>query len=87
MFIIIVFWLGSLFLSCPLYFFHTYASLLTAFVCFFIWFHFFCPYRQEFGKTLVHEFPIAYSHTKQYLIFPRNDMIEMVDESPVKNWL
>ena len=40
---------------------------------------------RECGKTLVHEFPISYSHTEWYLLFSRNDMIGMVEESPVKN--
>ena len=37
-----------------------------------------CSYSGVFGKTLVHEFPISYSHTEWYLLFSRNDMIEMV---------
>ena len=68
MFIIIVFWLGSerssrlLFFSCPLYLFPTDSSLLTFFVCFFILFHSCCSHARVFGKTLVHELPISYSH-------------------------
>ena len=45
-------------------FFHTHASLLTFFVCFFILFHSCCSNAQVFGKTLVHEFPISYSHSE-----------------------
>ena len=44
-------------------------------------FHFF---PMLFGKTLAHEFHISYSHNEWYLLFSRNDMIEMVKESPVK---
>ena len=40
--------------------FHTHASLLTSFVCFFILFHSCCSNAQVFGKTLVHEFPVSY---------------------------
>ena len=76
---IIVFLLGSdgpwrLFFSCPIYFlpkkrelklllftyFQTNASLLT----FFILFHSSCSDARVFGKTLVHEFPINYTHTE-----------------------
>ena len=49
--------------------FHTHASLLTFFVCFFILFHFFCSHARVFGKTRVHEFLISYSHTEWYLFF------------------
>ena len=36
-----------------------------------------------FGKTPVHELPISYNCTESYLLFSRNVMIEMVEESPV----
>ena len=83
-FIIIVFWLGNdrpsgLFFSCLIYFFLTHASLLTFFVGFFVLFHSCCSQERVLGKTLVHELPISFSHTKWYLfLFTRNDVIEMV---------
>ena len=40
--------------------FHTHASLLTFFVCFFILFHSCCSSAHVFGKTLLHEFHISY---------------------------
>ena len=75
LFINIVFWLGCdrpsghLFFRALFAFFHTHASLFTSFVCFFILFHSRCSHAQVFGKTLVHEFPISYSHTEWYLLF------------------
>ena len=66
--------------SCPLCFFHTHASLLFVFVCFCILFHFCCSHARVFGKTFVHEFPISYCHTEWFLLFSRNDLIEMVVE-------
>ena len=39
---------------------------------------------RECLETLMHGFPISYGHTEWYLIFSRNDMIEMVEESPAK---
>ena len=53
--------------------FHTHAFLLAVFVCFFILFHSFSSQARVFGKTLAHEFPISYSHTKWYLLFLRNN--------------
>ena len=90
MFIIIVFeWVmigrRDFFISRRLYFFLTDASLLTFFVGLFILFNFYCSHARVLGKTLVHEFPISYCHTEWYLIFSRNDMIELVEESPVRN--
>ena len=32
----------------------------------------------------MHEIPIFHIHTEWYLIFSRNDMMEMVEEFPVK---
>ena len=78
LFIVIVFWLGCdrpsglLFFRARFAFFHTQASLLTSFVCFFILFHYCCSHAQVFGKTLVHELPISYSHTEWYLHFFRS---------------
>ena len=75
LFIIIVFWLGCdrpsrlLFFRARFAFFHTHASHLTSFVCLFILFHSCCSHAQVIGKTLVHEFPISYSHTEWYLHF------------------
>ena len=63
--------------------FHSHASLLTIFFCFFILFHSCCSHARVFGKTLLPEFPISYSHTEWYLIFLRNDMIEIFQVSPV----
>ena len=37
---------------------------------FFILFHSCCSHVQVFGRTLVHEFPISYSHIERYLLFP-----------------
>ena len=54
---------------------------------FFLIFHSCCSHARVFGRTLVHEFPFTYSHTEWHLLFPRNDMIEMVGESPLKGWL
>ena len=75
LFIIIVFWFGCdrpsglLFLRAHFAYFHTHASLLAFFVCFFILFHSCCSYARVFGKTLLHEFPVSYSHTEWYLLF------------------
>ena len=49
--------------------FHTHASLLTVFICLFVLFHSCCSHVRMFGKTLVHEFPISYSHTEWSLRF------------------
>ena len=54
----------------------------------FILFHFCCSHAQVFGKTLVHEFHISYSHTEWSLLFSRNEMIHsQVEDSPFKNLL
>ena len=88
MFIIIIFWLGrdwlSWFVFFVICFFLTSLFLITCFVCFFT---LFCSHMHArvFGKTLVDEFPISYRHTECYLLFSWNDMIEMVEESPVEN--
>ena len=70
---IIVFWFGSdrlaaILFFVPLYFF-PYGSLLTFIVCFLILFHSYYSRARVFGKTLVREFPISYSHTEWYLLF------------------
>ena len=71
MFIIIVFSLDSLGLGLGTSFFfrarftfNTHASLLTFFVCFCLLFHSCCSHARVFGKTLLHEFHISYSHTE-----------------------
>ena len=68
--IIIIFWFGCdrpsglLFFRACLVSFYTHTSLLTFFVCFCISFRSCCSHALVFGKTLVHEFPISYSHTE-----------------------
>ena len=57
--------------------FHSHASLLTFFVCFFILFHSCCFHARVFGKTLLHEFPIYYSHTEWYLLFSRGIVLSL----------
>ena len=53
------------------YFFPYPTSLLIFFFfsCFFVLFHSCCSHSRLFGKTLVHESPISYSHTEWYLPF------------------
>ena len=90
MFIIIVFWLGSdrpsgLLSFVPPHLLFPYSHLSSYRLRLFILIHSFSYHARVFGKTLVHEFPISYSHAEWYLIFSRNDMIEMVEESPVRN--
>ena len=77
MFIIIVFWLGCdrpsgllFFVPALLLSILTPLLILAFFVCFFILFHSCCSHAQVFGKTLVHEFSISYSHSEWYLLFP-----------------
>ena len=48
--------------------FLTHFSLLT-FFCYFVLFHSCGSHARVFGKTLVHEFPIAFSHAERYLVF------------------
>ena len=73
MFIIIIFWLGCdrpssrrpifySFIRARFTSFHTHASLLASFPCFFILFHSCCSHAWVFEKTLVHEFDGSYSH-------------------------
>ena len=58
---------GLLFFCALFTSFHTHTSLLAFIVCFFILFHSCCSNVLVSGKTLVHEFPISYSHTEWYL--------------------
>ena len=48
--------------------FHIHSPLLTFFLCFIVLFQSCCSHAQVFGKTLVHEFPILYSHTEWNLL-------------------
>ena len=72
MFIIIVFGLGCdrpsglLFFRARFTSFHTHASL-AFFVRYVILFNFCCSHARVFGKTLVHKFPMSYSHTEWYV--------------------
>ena len=49
-------------------FFHTLSSLLSVFVCSIVLFQSCCSHARVFGKTLLHEFPLFYSHTEWYFI-------------------
>ena len=74
LFIIILFWLGcdrpsGLLLFVPALLLSILASLLTIFICFFVLFRSCCSHARVFEKTLVHEFPMSYSHTEWYLPF------------------
>ena len=60
-------WTGLLF-SCRRYFFHIYSPLLTFFLCFIVLFPSCCSHARVFGKTLLHEFLISYSHTEWNLL-------------------
>ena len=80
MFIIIVFWLGcdrpsDFFFRARFASFHAHAFLLAFFVYFFVLFRSCCSHAWVFWKTLVHEFPISYSHTEWYLPFPRGEIV------------
>ena len=75
--IIIVFWFGSDRPSGLIFFVHAYFfpySRLSYLLCFFVLFHSYCSHAQVFGRTLVHEFPISYSHTEWYLFFSRGEI-------------
>ena len=48
--------------------FHIYSPLLIFFLCFIVLFLSCCSYARVFGKTLLHEFPISYSHTEWNLL-------------------
>ena len=49
-------------------FFYIHYPLLTFFLGFIVLFQSCCSHGQVFGKTLVHEFPIFYSHTAWNLL-------------------
>ena len=66
---------GTSFIRASFASFHTHASLLTIFVCFFVLFRSCCSHARVFGKTLVHEFPMSYSHTEWYLPFSRGEIV------------
>ena len=74
-FIIIVFWLGNYRPSGLLFFcarfssFHTLASLLTFFVCFFVLFHSCCSHARGGMENTRAWVPISYNHTERYLGF------------------
>ena len=57
------------FCSCPLCFFPCSRLSSYLFVCLFVIYRFCCSHARVFGKTLVHEFPMSYSHTEWYLPF------------------
>ena len=59
---------GTSFIRARGVFFHTYASLLCVFVCLIVLFHSCCSHAWVFGKTLMHEFPVSYSHTEWYFL-------------------
>ena len=84
MFIIIVFWKGRDRLSGLCFFMPALPFSIVTPLFFFVLFHSCSSHARVFGKTLVHEFPLSYLHTEWYLLFSRNEMIEMIKESPVK---
>ena len=43
--------------------FHNHSLLITFLRCFIVLFQSFCSHEQVFGETVVHEFPIFYSHS------------------------
>ena len=49
--------------------FHTHASFLAFFVCIFVLFHSCCSHALVFGKTLLHQLIMFYSHTEWYFPF------------------
>ena len=75
LFIIIVFWLGcdrpsGLLLFVPALLLSILTPLfLPSSSVFFVLFRSCCSHARVFGKTLVHEFPVSYSHTEWYLPF------------------
>ena len=71
---------GHFFLSRARSTFHIHSSLL----CFFILFHSCCSHTQVFGKTLVHEFHISYSHTELYLLFRSMEAMKNWKPSAIK---
>ena len=59
---------GTSFIRGRCTFFHTHASLLSVFVCLIVLFHSCSSHARVFGKTLLHEFPVSYSHTEWYFL-------------------
>ena len=91
MFIIIVFWLGYDRPSGLLFF--VPALLISIFkplfylLRLFILFHSCCSHARLFGKTLVHEFLISYSHTEWCLLFSRFEiLLSLAEASPIETW-
>ena len=73
------------FFSQPHYYF-SYSSI--AFFCCFVLFQYCCCHAQVFGRTLLREFFISYSHTELYLFFSRGEIVRVLtDASTVKNQL
>ena len=60
--------------------------LLLLLVCFFILFHSLCFHARVFGKTLLHEFHISYSHTEWYLFFSDSATTSAHCVLGAKNW-
>ena len=59
--------------------------LLSLSVSLIILFHSCCSHAQVFWKTLVHEFPISYSHTEWYLHLSRGEIVlALAEASPIK---
>ena len=54
---------------------------LTFFVCFFVLFDSYRSHAQVFGKTLLHEFPITYSHAEWYVLFSRGEIVLALAEN------
>ena len=69
--VLIMMWysVGTSFVRACFASFHSHSSLLTIFVCLIVLFRSCCSRAWVFGKTLVHEFPMSYSHTEWYLLF------------------
>ena len=85
MFISIVFWLGF---DRPSGFLFSVPALLLSILkplflpsssVSFIIFHSVCSHAWEFGKTLVHEFPISYSHTNGASFFRQRNYMRTRD--------
>ena len=81
MFIIIVAWLGC---DRPSELLFIVPALLLS-ILMPLLFHSCCSHAWVFGKTLVHEFPISYSHTEWYLLFSRGEIVLALAEAlPIK---
>ena len=58
-------------------YFFQYSRLSSYLFFMFILFYSCCSHSRVFEKTLVHEFPISYSHTERYLLFSvKQDLFE-----------